>query len=617
MPKLILCIAVGLSSALAFAAPYFSNATYTALDKFALVFIPAFSLTCVAYYSLPYIAWGLKQIEFQQMVETKEHVRLLSGWLLGGVASFFVTAFLSNFYLEPYIVPLTVFSFLILGILFYYGLGSARRLLQTFPADFGIILFLSALIIAFQIIVFRMGMQFPILFEADVFLFKGKEIALFAIAGAISLPLLAWTVSRLKQPRLYALLVENKFSAFVRENLSGVFLSSLFFYLYVLIGSVLNFRGFDVDDIFFDSDGFIWRYRLTTEHWQDFYWRSVHPLALLILRPLVNLISIFLRGELPFAGILLTSFAGAACVFLAWLFMKGVLENNTAALLMASLLGLSASHLFFGSLIETYIFLAAVTLFFFVLMQKGNHSLPLLVAAGVVTMGITLTNFAQVVIALFCARPNIKYIFKYILMVVALVVSLTLASNVFYPNASPYFYVPSSFLAEEQNVRALSYNRAQALVRAFLFNNIAAPSPMLSHKDIPFMQFRFYRAEDYTISAYSTPLQSVIVRVWLALLAVAAVFFIKDFKSHNPGLTLSLLGCVLFNLLLHLRYGKELFLYSPNWTYAVVLLLGISWKGLLTRRWFQILLLAFLVLLVLNNAALFYTIMEVSVPYIK
>jgi hypothetical protein len=236
---------------------------------------------------------------------------------------------------------------------------------------------------------------------------------------------------------------------------------------------------------------------------------------------------------------------------------------------------------------------------------------------GVVTMGITLTNFAQTVIALFGTRPNVKFTFKYIFTVVVLVISLTLASNVFYPNSSPYFFVPSSFFAEQQNVRAVSLNRAQALTRAFLFNNIVAPRPLLSHKDIAFTQFRFYRAEDYKISEYDTPLQSTTGWAWFALLAVAAIFFVKDFKSQNVKLTLSLLGCVLFNLLIHLRYGKELFLYSPNWTYAIVLLLGISWKKLLVHKWFQIILIAFLFLLMLNNAALLYTIMEVSAPYVK
>jgi hypothetical protein len=553
----------------------------------------------------------------QKMIEEKNHLRLTMGWLFGVGASFFAAGFLSNFYMELYqVILLVLLSQLMLGIFFYYVVGRVRLFAQKNPPDFWIILSLFILLIAFLTMMFRMNSQFPALFKADLFLFEKDQFNAFLVVSSISLFWLAWILFRLKEPRIHDLLVANKFIIFIRENLSGLLLSTLFFYLYLLIGSVLNFASFDVDDIFFDSDGFIWRYRLTTEHWQDFYWRSVHPLALLILKPSVNFLSIFLNGDLHFAAIILTAAVGAVCVFLAWMFMKGVLENNTSALIMASLLGLSTSHLFFGSLIETYIFLAVVTLFFFVLMQKKNDSLPLLVSVGVLTMGITLTNFAQTVIALFCAKPDFKFIFKYVFIVVALVVSLTLVSSVFYPNASPYFFVPSSFLAEKQNVRAVSLNRAHALVRAFLFNNIAAPSPMMSHKDIPFMQFRFYRAEDYTISKYSTPLQSAVEWAWIALLSSAAIFFLKDIKSHPVSLTLSLIGCVLLNLMIHLRYGKELFLYSPNWTYAVVLLLGISWKNLLKHRWFQIVLIAFLLLLMLNNSALFYTIMDVLTPYI-
>lgn len=608
---------LGLLFALTFALPYFSNETYTLLDKFSLVAVPAFALICVFYYLFPYAEDKTKRIDFQEMINTKEHFRLLLAWSLSGIPAFFVTAFFSNFYPELYqVFFLSAFSFLAFGIMFHYGIGRLKRFAQTSPADFWITLFLFTLIIAFQIMFFRAGIQSPKLFNADFFLLTGLEVIAFIFAGILSLPLLAWILQRLKESDLYRLLTQNKLFNFVRENLSGLTLSALFFVLYVLIGSVLNHPKFDTDDIFFDADGFIWRYRLTTEHWQDFYWRSVHPLALLILKPLVNLLSIFLHGDLPFAAIVLTAFAGAACVFLTWMFMKGVLENEISALIMASLLGLSASHLFFGSLIETYIFLAAITLFFFVLIQKQNQSFPLLVSVGVLTMGVTLTNFAQTVIALFGAKPNFKFMFRYVFTVVVLVVSLTLVSNVFYPNAAPYFFVPSSFLAERQNVRAVSKNRVQALIRAFAFNNIVAPTPMMEHNDLPFMQFRFYRAEDYKISEYSTPLQAATGWIWFALLISAAIFFVRDFKSHPMSLTLSLIGCVLLNLMIHLRYGKELFLYSPNWTYAVVLLLGISWKKILKYKWFQMVLIAFLLLLILNNIELFRTIMQVSALYI-
>ena len=667
--KPILSFLIGLSLAFAFAFPYFSDETYTLLDKFFLVAVPALALTCVAFFLLNYAGklWGqisnpsklstlilaflaagilcasmfagsllltfanfislstifsavvLPAAPFlQKSIEAKEHSRLFLSLFFASIAAFFVTGFLSNFYAELYMLALlTVFSQLIFGAFFYYTIGRLKDSMQKDASAFCIAASLFVLVFVFQALIFRMGLQFLTLFNANLFLLEDREINLFLAISVLSLPWLAWNLSRLREPALYRVLSQNKFIIFIQENLSGLSLSASFFGLYLLIGSVLNSHGFDVDDIFFDSDGFIWRFRLTTGHWQDFYWRSVHPLALLILRPSVNLLSLFLHGDVYFAAIILTAFAGAACVFLAWMFLKEVFQNAVPALIMAFLLGISTSHLIFGSLIETYIFLAVATLLFFVLIQRKNQSLPLLISVGVVTMGFTLTNFAQTVIALFGSKPDVKSTIKYIFVVVALVVSLTLVSNLFYPNASPYFFVPTSFFAEEQNVRAVSLNRPQALTRSFLFNNIAAPEPLLSNKDIPFTQFRFYRAEDYKISAYHTPLESVTGWTWFAFLALAGIFFVKDFKSQNIKLTLSLLGCVLFNLLVHLRYGKELFLYSPNWTYAVVLLLGISWRKLLVHKWFQGILIAFLLLLMLNNAALLFTIMENSAPYIR
>lgn len=667
--KSVLSFLLGLSFALVFAFPYFNDETYTLLDKFFIAAVPAFALTCVLCFLYPFaqekwiqtsfssqltiltlatLAAGVVGVSMrisspllliaeilslaaifsalilpaapflQKIIEAKDLFRLSLSWLLAAVVAFFTTGFLRNFYAGLYqIVLLAIFSQFVFGIFSYYAVGRIKRFAQRDTAALGIASFLFVLLIIFQVMIFRMGMQFPKLFNAGFFLLAGKEIVLFGIAGIISLPWLAWMLYHLKEPDLYRFLIQNKFAVFVRENLSGLLLSALFFGLYLLIGSVLNHSQFDVDDIFFDADGFIWRYRLTTDQWRDFYWRSVHPLALLILKPSVNLLSVFLRGDKYFAAIILTAMAGAVCVFLVWMFMKEVLQNTVSALIMAFLMGISASHLIFGSLIETYIFLATATLLFFVMIQKGIRSLSLLIPVGVVTMGVTLTNFAQIVIALFGAKPNLRFVVKYIFIVVVLVVSSTLVSNLAYPNAGPYFFVPSSFLAERQNVRAVSLNRSQALIRAFLFNDIVAPSPLLSHKDIAFTQFRFYRAEDFEISEYSTPLQSVTVWTWFAFLSVAAFFFIKDFKSHKVGLTRSLMACVMFNLLFHLRYGKELFLYSPNWTYAVVLLLGISWKNLLAHKRFQILLIAFLVLLMFNNAALLYTIISISSQYIR
>lgn len=609
--RLFFSLLPGLAVASAFASSYANADNYAALDRLALFIFPAVSVAFLAYFLLQ---WSEAKIN-ELARERAGYLRLLGAWLLGSVVAYLATGFLENFYRDPLqIFWLSLFAQIGFGALADEVLDRAGAILRRRPLDFGIAAALFFALACFTFGIFSMNSRFPVLFAPETFLLGNKSAILFLLADVFSLPLLAWTLSRMArtadQPAV------NQFIRFFRKRLPGLLLASVFFYLYLLIGSVLNFEKFDVDDIFFDADGFIWRYRLITEHWQDFYWRSVHPLALLLLRPATHFIAFFLGGDLHFSAILLTALTGAACVFLTWQFMRDALSNEPAALIMAALLGLSASHLFFGSLIETYIFLAAAALATFVLMQRGNFSPPLLISAGVFTLGMTLTNFAQTLIAVFCAKPNFKFIVKYAAIVAALTITLMLVGNVFYPNASPYFFVPSSLLAEEENVYPLSSSRAVALVRAFAFNNFAAPTPLTSFKDIPFTQFRFYRPEDGLLGRYNTPLQSATEKVWIALLLLAAIFFVKDFKSQPRHLILALFGCLFVNLIIHLRYGKELFLYSANWTYAVTLLLGFSWKSLLKHPWFQITLVAFLILLMFNNAALLQTLMNVSAVHV-
>ena len=74
---------------------------------------------------------------------------------------------------------------------------------------------------------------------------------------------------------------------------------------------------------------------------------------------------------------------------------------------------------------------------------------------------------------------------------------------------------------------------------------------------------------------------------------------------------------LLFNFLLHLQYGKDIFLYSTNWTYAIILILALVWKELADKRWFQIVLLVFLALLLANNSRLIFTMLSTAALHVK
>jgi hypothetical protein len=284
--------------------------------------------------------------------------------------------------------------------------------------------------------------------------------------------------------------------------------------------------------------------------------------------------------------------------------------------LIASLLGASAAHLVFGSLIETYIFLAVVMMVFLVLLLK-NAPFPVLVTAGLVSFGITLTNFVQVMIAFFLVKRDFRQSLKYGAIVAALVVPLSLLNNFIYPNSQPYFFIPSTFSAEADNTFVPSIARGLAVLRVMFFHSIVAPDPLILEEEIPFLKVWIFKADPMRLSEYQTWLGSGLAFFWLGLLLLGVFLFLKNLKIKDHRFAIAFILILFFNAALHLRYGKDLFLYSTNWTYALLLLLAHSWRQFAGQRWFQIMLMLFLALLLLNNSRLIGTMLETSALHIK
>ena len=539
--------------------------------------------------------------------------RFFLAWLLGIPFSYFILGFLSNFYSTYFeIILLALLIHSSAGIFFYYLLGKAKRQFQSQPIDFGIAFVLIIVMSVFAVIMFRMVKQFPSLFDAAFFQLEAGQLICFAVSLVLALPLFAWTLSIAKEKRLN----QTRFFYFMDANLPGLILASAFFSVYLILASIFNRPAFDVDDIFFDSDGLLWRTRFTTVDYRDYYWRSVHPFVLLIIRPLVTLVSFFLKGDKLSAAFVLVAFAGALCVFLVWYFVKHTIGNSLYALLIASLLGASAAHLVFGSLLETYIFLVAVMLVFLVLLLK-DKPLFVLIITGTLSFGITITNFIQTAIAFIFVKRDFKQWVKYGLIVGALVFLLTFLNNFVYPNSQPYFFDPSSFTAESGNTFAPSIARGLAVLRVMFLHSIVAPDPLILKEEIPFLKVWMFKADPMRLSKYATVFGKSLAFVWLGLILLGGFLFLKNFKKQDNRFLFAFIFILLFNFMLHLRYGKDLFLYSTNWTYAIILFLAMAWKELADKKWFQISLLVFLAMLLANNSRLIFTMLSTAALHIK
>ncbi|MDP1545145.1 MAG: hypothetical protein Q8L87_03910 [Anaerolineales bacterium] len=541
--------------------------------------------------------------------------RLFLAWLAGIPLSYIALAFLDTFYtplLGVLLLTVVVQSFA--SLFMAYLFGRLGREFKTKSVDAGIALALFAALIVFLIHLALMLGRFPLLFDSSLLRLTPDLFIWFAIGTFLSLPAFLWLHARrhrLRSARLYA---------FVETHLGGILLAAVFFYIYFLIANAVNQPLFDFDDVFFDTDAKLWRQRFGTELYKDYYERTVHPFVLIVVRPWAGLIALFLKGNLLPASFVLIALTGALCVFLVWYFVKEIVGSSTYALLIAALFGASASQLVFGSLLETYGFLGATALIFVVLVLK-DAPLWTYVVTGLAAFGITVSNAAQTVIVHVFVKRDLWQLAKYGLISAALIVPLSLLNNFVYPDAHPYLWDFSTLQWEEKNVFEPTLQRANYLGRVMALHSIVAPQPVLFKEDIPFIKIWMFRAAlkkvPLRIARYDDPFSTLVVAVWAGLILLGAVLFLKNLPKRDNRFSFAFLLTLIFYFVLHMRYGRDVFLYSSNWTYAIVLALALAWQELSAKRWFQLGLLFFLFLLLANNSKLILTMLTVSSLHIQ
>lgn len=463
--------------------------------------------------------------------------------------------------------------------------------------------FLFAILIVWALILFNMANQFPNLFTPTVKQLVTTQWIIFAFLIPVLLIITNYTKIN-----------------FLHENKNGILLSIIFFSIYFLFISIFNQPAFDVDDIFFDADTYLWRRRFATELVRDYYFRPVHPFVLIIIRPLVTVTSVFFMGNTLYGTFALTAFAGATCVFLVWYFVKHFTNNQLYPLLIGTLFGASTAQLVFSSLIETYIFLATVALLFIIFLLK-DKPLVVLVITGLVAFGITISNFGQTVIAHFFVKRNIKQIIIYGIIVTALIVPFTLLNNFIYPDSQPYFWDLSSFDGEGHNSFPPTFQRANYLGRVMVLHSIVAPEPLILKEEIPFLKVWMFRAsikkDPMQIAQYETPLGNILAYTWLGFMLLGGFLFLKNFRKQDNRFSWTFILILLFNFFLHMQYGKDTFLYSVNWTYALILFMSLAWKELAEKKFFQISLFFFIAFLLINNSHLILKMLSTSALHIK
>lgn len=491
-------------------------------------------------------------------------------------------------------------------------------------------LFLSALLALAAS--FAFSLSFLDLFDRSA---TDQALLVLIPAGA-----LGWLIfSALGNPEAFRTLRLPKFEAGsfqarLREHAPGIVLALLFFAAYTWYGLQLNFADSDTTDNFLDADNYPWMMRIAYPEGHLLEMRGPHPFAYFLLRPfgwLLNLVT----SDPHLSAVLMNTLVGALCVFMAWVFIKRQSQNTAYALLIASLLGLSTSHFFFGAVIESYIFSAAALIGFVLALQNSSGALFAPVTMGVVTFGITLTNFVQNFIGFVVAqlpdlsrktfRDSFIRVFQFAAFALSIGIVLSVLHAAWYPSSRLFFQLSDAQI-EQDFSRSLFdepqwriTGRITLLVRTILLYTVIAPNPFVFGHEVgawlPYFNFFKLSPQTYAYSAYDG-LGSILVFAWAGLLLLSGIFFLWNLiRTRKADLSLAFALSLLFNFLLHLNYGFEPFLYSPDWAYALIFFVGLSLVPLARNRLFQGALLVFLVLLAYNQVQLFQLILDTIAPF--
>jgi hypothetical protein len=515
------------------------------------------------------------------------------------------------------------------GLVLFYGsviFLARHRILQAWKKVFQWrILLLAGVFLLFDAGVIVIALQFPNLFYPEQFLPPAENLgwigfgllAGLAALGVFVSRVLAWTV--LTAARRRAL------GDWLEENLPGLFAAAAVFPAYFILAHGFNppVDGLSLNNTFFASDTYFWQVRFGTLQGYPID-RAVHPLSLLVLRGASSLLAFLHGGDWRLASLLLVSLTASACVFLAWYFVYQTSHKASYALAFSGMLALSASHLVFGSVTETYIFSAFGLLWFSVSLLSQTRPVKDFLLPGLMTLGITISNVAQSLLAFAVVRRDGRQWLRFASALLAVGIVLTILAALVYPGSIGLFFVPSDLLTETQHASRLqegsqTLNRLVLVGKNLLLYDVVAVPPVVSRVEKegrePFPKFNFF-APPFSLKEYRSRFGLPTLALWLLLLVGAGSRFIWRWKkSPFFYFQLAFLSMLLLNLTLHLFYGYEPFLYTPNWTYALLFFVALSLDSLPKQDWLEWGLLAFLFFLLVNNGSFLRLLAANLSPY--
>ena len=377
----------------------------------------------------------------------------------------------------------------------------------------------------------------------------------------------------------------NKILNFINKN-SLIFLFSIFFILYLTFGLYITFLNNVITEQWnwlFEADCPRIYYDLTQLN-ADHYRTKVHPLQLILLQPIVQLISTF-TYSLRASVLIFQALSGAFIVCLIKEILQNFTKNNAVSFLFAGIYGLSLSTLFFSAIPETYIFGALFNsvLFYYLSIlytkaeELNNKNYLFLGILTTFSFGIIPLSIIPNLLLIICllinkkqisTKKNIHNIAKILLTIVLLFVSLSLLQKTAYPHC-PIFFKG----AIKEDVIYMNFQNDYSKFKKVIDGTIIESLYSVKYEIKP-----CELGENIQIFYFSENQNAVIYIPFALLLFIPLIYYAykkKTLKEYSPIL-ITLGSIYILNFIQYYFYNPEIcFLFSQNVLLYIVIALGI------------------------------------------
>ncbi len=311
---------------------------------------------------------------------------------------------------------------------------------------------------------------------------------------------------------------------------------------------------------------------------------DAHPLFVLLLNPVGVLLTKALGSRLT-AAVLMNSVAGALCVTLTRAFLRRAGLSEIPAVLCAAILGLSSSHIFFGSTPETWIFAALAVILLFLLAFTAPGRMFAFLPAGIFALGMVTSNMVAAAVAYAVStwkRIPFKAVFAktalFGVLVTVCAAALSVVQKFLYPRTT-IFVLPEVYRLElgtyspvvryfHDLTAGYLLTRAAKVAVTFLLYNFVAPATVVNWCSTGGYCLPLKPFADVDLSGLS-PLGFVAAAIWVGLILWAGYSFIKHKGNRTPVL-FGLLTVLAFNLAFYFFYGTTLYVYAISTAFPLL-----------------------------------------------